>query len=690
MIAELSRRRRFVECLFPALLAPLQIGLFGPHTIYSTNEAEFTAGFGALVMHLAVPVLLAAGALIAIGLVLPAKLFRRYVAVLFAVGLLCWIQGNLLVPDYGPLDGSPIEWSAHDDRNVFEIAMWVVVPLLAFAAAHRIFPAAVFGSRVLVALQALLLLVTAVQAESPDRWRGPSDAMFELSRTRNVFHLVLDSFQSDAFLNLVETDRAGIDRSFSGFVFFPDHAGAFPTTMVSIPAMLSGAVYRNDAPLPQYVRTVFDKGSLFRTLRAHEYRVDSITELSYDSTSATFFFRMPRPYVSYQEYTRFAAWQLADLALFRHVPHAARPAIYNDQEWRLQTWFGGRSTETKERRYHPVNGEVVLADFARRMTPAVDEPVYKFLHVGIPHPPVTVNERCEYIGPARHLTREGYAGQIRCAVARVEAFLDRLRELNLYDSSLIVISSDHGVRLPPRQFSADRAVPGAPLSDIAGRAMALLIVKPAHSTGPLRVSYAPTAIGDIPATVLDALGLPKTLPGEPALKLAEDAKRERSFANYPWEDGGWALKYFEYMDVFRVNGRLRDGGAWTLADTIYAPEVDLSARSRGLGDFRRSRNGVVYRWSDPIFFLHAPAGARGFEMAVRSIAAMPQEVTVRVGGEVVERLELPDQQWATVRHSFAEPAGSGAWIEFRVDPPWRPNRRSRVLLGVQTRDLTWH
>ena len=687
-----SWRRRFLEVLFPALLAPLQLGLFGPYTIYSTNEAEFTAGFGALVMPLIVPALIAAAALAGIGLLLPGKLFRRYVVLLFALGVVVWIQGNLFVGRYGPFDGGTLDWSTQAWRTPYEIALWAGVPLLAVVAARSVFPAAVFGSRVFLALQALLLIAASVQADGPGnaRWRGPSEAMFELSRTRNAFHIVLDSFQSDAFLDLVETERPALDRSFSGFVFFADHAGAFPTTMLSVPAMLTGTVYRNEEPLQQYMRTHFQKGSLFRALRAGQFRVDSITELPYDSPSATLFFRTPRPYVSYEEYTRFAAWQLADLALFRHSPHALRPAIYNDQKWRLQTMFGGGETNaTTERRHHPVNGEVVLSEFTRRISPAVDQPVYKFLHVGIPHLPVALNAKCEFIGPGR-FSRESYGGQVRCAVRRVEEFLDRLRELNLYDSSLIVISSDHGVRLAPREFTRDRVVPGDRVSNIAGRAMALLLVKAPDTSGPLRVSYAPTSIVDVPATVLDALGLPKVLPGEPALKLDEAASRERSFAHYIWEDDDWKRNYFDYLDLFRIEGRLRDGDSWALTDSLYAPGADARSRARGLADPHRSRTGLVYRWSDPAFFLHAAPGVRGFELAVRSIAPMPQRVTVQIGHEILDRVTLADQRWVTLRHALPSRArDAGLWVEFRVDPPWRPNARRSLELGVQTRDLNW-
>jgi hypothetical protein len=130
------------------------------------------------------------------------------------------------------------------------------------------------------------------------------------------------------------------DRQFSGFIYFEDHLGAFPTTMVSVPAMLTGRVYRNQEPLQKYVREDFRNGSLFKTLRSGGYRVDSITEMPFDRESATNFFPVPRPYVAYETYTQFAAWQLADLSLFRHAPHALRPWIFNNQAWRLQNAFG--------------------------------------------------------------------------------------------------------------------------------------------------------------------------------------------------------------------------------------------------------------------------------------------------------------------------------------------------------------
>ena len=223
--------------------------------------------------------------------------------------------------------------------------------------------------------------------------------MFELSRTRNVIHIVLDAFQSDVFGEILAEERPLLDRSLSGAVFFANHTGAFPTTIASIPAMLTGKVYRNDRPLQRYMRDILKEGSIFKSLRASGYRVDAATGMHHGSESATNYFRLQRPYVSYDEYMQFTAWQLADLSLFRHAPHILRPAIHNDESWRLQAMFGRGDTSTRQ--HHSVNGAVVLDQFAKRLRPATDEPVSKYIHVGIPHRPVVVNGNCEFIGVVR-------------------------------------------------------------------------------------------------------------------------------------------------------------------------------------------------------------------------------------------------------------------------------------------------
>ena len=122
----------------PALLVVLPLCLFGPYTIVSGNEAEFSAPFWTLVR----PILLAGAGialvLIVLGLLLPSRLLRPYVALLFGLGVVIWIQGNFLVPDYGPLDGTAIDWTVQAWRNPYEMALWTLVPVLCVVAARYV------------------------------------------------------------------------------------------------------------------------------------------------------------------------------------------------------------------------------------------------------------------------------------------------------------------------------------------------------------------------------------------------------------------------------------------------------------------------------------------------------------------------------------------------------------------------
>jgi Sulfatase len=683
-----TRRARLNAILLPALLVVAQICLFGPQTIYFGNEAEFSAPFWTLIRPLLLTGAVMVLVLVGFGMFLMRRISPYYIAFLFGLGVVLWIQGNLLVAEYGAFDGRTIDWTIESWRNPYEIALWIVLPLLSIAAARHVAPIAPFASAVLLALQAAMLVASTLQAEARTQaeWRGPSDSMFELSRKQNALHIVLDGFQSDLFHEILQEDRVRLDKSFSGAVFFADHSAAFPTTIVSIPAMLTGTVYRNERPLQRYVRDHFQQGSLYKSLRAGGYRVDSVTEMHYDGSSATHFFRMRRPYVSYREYTQFAAWELADLSLFRHAPHVLRPAIHNDQKWRLQQLFG--PGDTSIRRYHSANGAVVLDEFSRRLTPATDEPLYKFLHVGIPHPPVVVNADCGFtdVGSSNRTT---YKGQTRCAVKRVAAILDRLKELGLYDSSLIVISSDHGIGYPSPRFAHDREEPAGRLAILSGKAMALLIVKPPYSRGPVRVSNAPTTISDIPATIMDVLGVRHDLPGEPALKLAENAQRVRTFAMYDWENEDWSANYFDALDLMEIRGSVLDGNNWTLKESLYAPGAGENARARGLYELHRSSRGVEYRWGKPNVFLHAPPTAQSFEVTIRSIADRPQAVTVASGDRILDQLTLSDQRWVTLKHVLPVMRDrSKLWIAITVSPSWKPRGTGRDL-GVMVRNVKW-
>ena len=178
-----------------------------------------------------------------------------------------WIQANFLVADYGSFTGAAIDWTLESWRNPYEIGMWVIVPILCVAAARYVFPVAAFASGALVPMQTATLAASAVHADPRTRpeWNGPAKMTFELSRTRNVIHLVLDSYQSDLFGEILEADRAALDQSLSGAVFFAIIPARSRRRSSESRQCRPRAVDRNQEPLQHYNRDHFNHGLLFQS-----------------------------------------------------------------------------------------------------------------------------------------------------------------------------------------------------------------------------------------------------------------------------------------------------------------------------------------------------------------------------------------------------------------------------------------
>ena len=140
----------------------------------------------------------------------------------------------------------------------------------------------VAGSQLFIVLQLFVLILSIFTQDrethdGPPGWSLPPAEIYQLSRDRNVIHVVLDAFLSETFAEFIEEERSAVDRDFSGFIFFADHLGGFPTTRASMPAMLTGIAYRNEMPLDDLIRENIRDRSIFSVLAAQGYEINSVT-----------------------------------------------------------------------------------------------------------------------------------------------------------------------------------------------------------------------------------------------------------------------------------------------------------------------------------------------------------------------------------------------------------------------------
>ena len=599
---EYAGRLWLIAC--PALLAPAVVFLFGPHTIVANNAGEFAVPFS----RLALPWLLRTVAmnwLLLFGLgcviaLLSRGLAELYAAVLFAKGLALWGQGNLWNAGYGVLAGQQLDLAEHSWRAPYEIGAFLVVVLAAaifFRAVSRIAP---FASLAFIAVQGVAVAATGASAAKGPQWMEPPEAIYQFSATQNIIHIVLDEFQSDVFADILQQDRAALDQQFSGFVYFADHAASFPTTSMSMPAMLTGEEYRNQRPAPEFVREVFRKSSILEKASRAGYDIDAVSIVPTESfeewlgpeTAPNWSgarFRIRKPFISQGDYRRVTARQLLELSLFRHVPHSAKAySVRHPQAFYRPTWMQREGSPAEIRQHEASNSVAFLEQFTSLMALGRQRPVYKLIHVGVPHRPIVVDRECRFAGLI-DMSRQAYTEQSRCAVKLVAGVLDRARTLGIYDSSLIVVSSDHGTDLEPRGFTGESdslsLIPGPSttrLPAIVGSSKAVMFIKPPKRDGPISISEAPTTHIDLPPTIVDMLGMAGGSPEGSMLRRDPAQPRSRAYGMYDPRQR-FPKAHLDRLDVLAIEGRVADPGSWHFQRSIWDPAVKLDGRDVDIG-----------------------------------------------------------------------------------------------------------
>jgi hypothetical protein len=132
---------------------------------------------------------------------------------------------------------------------------------------------------------------------------------------------------------------------------------------------------------------------------------------------------------------------------------------------------------------------------------------FRFYHFWGPHPGNRLNADATYASKATSATEV-----IRGDFTIIEAYINALKRANIYDSSTIIITTDHGTS-GGYKGSLDLHVAPA----------ALLLVKPAGATADgCNVSYAPVCHEDLFATIQQAVGLDGSPFGRTVFEISED------------------------------------------------------------------------------------------------------------------------------------------------------------------------
>ena len=357
-------KRSITTLLLAAAAFVLTLFLFTPARIALGNFKEFSTPFQETVLFFAAVSAALAAVLFGV-LALCCRSLQAHriaVSVLLCCALLMWVQGNLLPWRYGILDGKDIPWSALARFGAVETAAWAAAIAAAVIWARAVSRIGRPAGLLLIAVQLLSagqLWIATPKDQGFKQQARDTDTLFAFSDHLNVIVLVLDTFQSDIFQDIIRDD-ADLAASFDGFTYFRNALAGSDGTIISIPNMLTGTSYDNTVPYLQYVKSAFLANSLPKTLHEYSFRIDACPIYPYsiyvDFSGAAPPARRLRNWEAFAEDQAF----IADLALFRVSPHFAKKLVYNDQQWRISGLAGRLLTGGKPARAE--EGSLPLAD----------------------------------------------------------------------------------------------------------------------------------------------------------------------------------------------------------------------------------------------------------------------------------------------------------------------------------------
>ena len=684
----ISVSQKIGGALPPALLIVLNIFFFGPFNIYNGNASEFAVSLVSILYLYLLPSLVLLSILTGIGLLLPNKLHRRYVAIIFVVGVLIWLQGNILVWKYGLLDGRSIDWSADTWRGWIDGSVWVLLLIIACFFYRNIYRMAVRGSIVLILLQCFYLGYIIIQdptvLKEKDKISSPTpppDEIFQLSSEKNVIHIILDQFQSDIFEEIIDGEP-GYFEALKGFTFFKETTGSFPTTYMSILAIFSGQNYKNDIPMSIFSKSILVGKTLPNSLHDAGYEVQLAHALgNYHGGSFSSYYQIPVPYgLTKPEHEKATSALLLDLTFFRLVPHFLKKFIYNDQQWLIQRLLFGQLRGLQDRgsnlgmlRYFAHTS--FLKDLVDNMSIGISRPVYKFVHLINSHGAFVVNEDCQYAGKTLPTTRENVKNQQRCALDQILGFLNKLKSIGIYDSSLIVINADHGAGIKVkfsevRMKSKGRHI--GQLGSIVGAALPLMLIKPPFAEGQLTISDVQAMLIDIPATISSILNLNEDFPGQCIYDIDENTVRERKVYHYNWRHENWKEDFISGFKEFTIKGSVFDRASWHHGLVYHQPKlrktekIDFGSidssdfKHVGWGGNERSAAGnYKFNWalgSQAAIFLSLSKNRPTVLTAnIRSYPVRKfQDITIKVDGNEIGNWKL-FAPWRLGKHSIIIP-----------------------------------
>lgn len=471
--------------LLSILLLTITVAFFGPVELYFTNYDEFWFGFQVAFL---VAVMLTAVSIIfffVLGMLLKENIRDLYGAILFIVGLALYIQGNYANIDYGVLDGKEIAWGEYSIYAILDSTGWLILlvggAVLWIRRRDLFHQIQKYGSIFIITVQLVTLIVLMFTMKdalvSKSECYLSEEGMYEVSADENIIIFVLDAFEDTYFQEILEEEPDKYQTIFENFIHFNNAVVGGSRTKIGMPAIITGEHYPGEISYTEYIAQSFNRDRLYTKLQQENYDVRFYTEPVFiPDASADLVQNQVSTGYKVSSYTDLTEKYLS-LTLYKYMPHVLKRFfwLYTGDFDQYREGNSSKGYMIDDALYYKGLDEEGLQVNSKKN-------VFRLFHLNGAHPPYTIDEYARTVDSAD----ASQIGQAKGALYIVEKYISQLKDLGVYDSSTIIVMSDHG------QNNA---------------AHGILLVKRKNQVKAYTETAAPVSYYDLHATLFEEMGV---------------------------------------------------------------------------------------------------------------------------------------------------------------------------------------
>ncbi len=434
-----------------------------------------------------------------------------------------YIQGNYLIGNLPPLDGSMMNWVGYTKENIitFVILSIIVASYIITIKKYKFEKVINVSKYISLAVFGMLfvaLLTTSISYNIFEKRTVlyiSKDNMNSVSKNNNFYILLLDAVDSRAFNNaVIET---GYNDLFDDFTYYPDTLSGYPFTRDSIPLILSGRFNENEMRFLDHYNKAMDESKLIERLKEYNYDINLYEqELKWTTDN----FKTVSNAIEYKDMMSPVCFGKEELRYisYKYLPYFLKK--YSKMDTFNFDYCKMTSTDTA---YTDDNIEN-YKNFLDSKVYDIDNNYFSFIHLRGGHVPFDLDEN------VNRVEESTYEDMLKANIKIVDAFLNRLKENNIYDNSIIIVIADHGYK------------DGTPY----GRQNPILYIKGLNEHHKMITSDKPISFVDL----IDAY-----------LELLDGKKSTELFNNIPQERTRRFLWYVTYGEDHIVE-YIQTGKAW--------------------------------------------------------------------------------------------------------------------------------